>query len=158
MLTVTPTRDEGRIKALVTHPAIWKGIADDSSPRPECWFPDVNGERVWLVVRLDDEAIGLFAAEPRTKVLWVWHVGFLPKCCGDTGRKATKLFFQWIWENTSCVRLIGEVPKCNHLAFWFALRVGMRIFAVNPASFLRNGKLYDLILFGMSRPEPECKP
>jgi RimJ/RimL family protein N-acetyltransferase len=61
----------------------------------------------------------------------------------------------WLWAHTSCRRLITNVPARNRLALRFAEAAGMERFGVNHASLLKDGKLQDQILLGLSRPEEQ---
>jgi hypothetical protein len=157
LMSIERTHNIDLIRKIVSHPRALPSVSDDASPLPENWTPDTEKD-IYLLARDSHGALlGLFGLNKQNSVCYHWHVVMLPAGYGESGRLAAKEFFDWVWKHTECIRLVGEVPKFNHLAFWFALRVGMKIFAVNPSSYLRFGKLHDMILFGMSRPGIECK-
>jgi RimJ/RimL family protein N-acetyltransferase len=149
-MTFERTTDADLIHEIVTHPANYFRVIDDSAPEPSVWRPVMN-DAVWYVVIKDaEEILGLWAFFPENAVTWRAHMNFLPAAYGPRARQATRELFRWIWENTSCRRIIGEIPGFNRLAMRLVQDAGMRPFGIDEASFLKNGKLEDRVAFGIS--------
>jgi RimJ/RimL family protein N-acetyltransferase len=152
-VTFERSRDWDLIKSIVTHPKVYPHVSDDFSPSPGFWEP-IESEQVWYVtVRDGCELLGLWAFIPENHICWKVHTCLLPIAYGQRAARAAKEMARWVWENTPCLRLITDVPAYNLLAHRFAERAGMVEFGVNPASYQKNGVLYDQIMLGMSRPE-----
>ena len=146
------TRDMELIRSVVTDPRVYPHVTDDYSPCAMDWRPIDNPRTIYLAVKVKGETLGLLVLIKQNSICWKLHVCMLPKGYGKIAIEAMRKTYAWVWQNTPCRRIIGEVPKHNRRAFWFALRAGMRIFAVNPGSWLWKGAVEDLILFGISRP------
>lgn len=147
------SRDWPLIKAIVTHPAIYPYVGDDFAPDPDNWEP-YQDESIWYVLVKDgEEVLGLWAFIPHNQICWDVHTCLLPNARGSRARQAAQELAPWFWENTTCERVITEVPEYNRIALMFAKRAGMEVYGTNPKSFKKDGRLHDLILLGMSRPQ-----
>lgn len=172
MISFERTTDWETIKAIVTHPRIYPHVSDDGSPLAEQWEP-IRDEVVWYVLVKDDavlhpskpkpdslgtpELLGLWVLVPDNSVCWKIHTCLLPVAYGDRARIAAIAMVPWIWHNTGCLRVITDVPAYNRLALRFARAAGMKEYGVNPRSYMKNKKLYDQILLGISKPEALCQ-
>jgi RimJ/RimL family protein N-acetyltransferase len=87
---------------------------------------------------------------PRNAVCFEVHLGFLPSGWG-LAEKTAKLAIGWIFSNTRCQRVFASIPEYNRLTLRLAKSAGMEEFGVNKASFLKDGKLRDQILMGLSK-------
>jgi L-amino acid N-acyltransferase YncA len=56
----------------------------------------------------------------------------------------------WLFGHTPCRRLIAEIPAYNRLTVQLARRSGFIDYGRNPKSFMKFGKLQDLVLMGLS--------
>lgn len=140
------------IRRIITHDKIWPHISDDGSPAPDEYQP-VESEAVWYVLAFDDlEILGLWMLHPHNSICWEIHTCLLPSAWGERALIAGRMLPDWIWEHTPCRRIITNVPAYNRVALAYAKRTGMQEYGVNPASFLRAGKLWDQVLLGISPP------
>lgn|ERR1700730_11059917 len=148
------TYDWTLVKSIATFPRVWASISDDFSPAPEDWEPEQD-DRVWYVVAKTDggSVLGMFIFYAENPICWRSHVCMLPESWGIPARQAFREAFTWLWEHSSCLRIIGSVPECNSLALAFALQCGMHKFGINEKSYQKGGRLFDQILFGISKPE-----
>lgn len=140
------------IKKIVRHPKIYPSASDDFSPPAEEWEP-VRHKDAWYVIASDEgETLGLWALLPDNRICWKVHTCLLPKAYGERARIAVGEFSAWVWANTSCLRVITDVPIYNRLALKFALHAGLTQFGLNPRSYMKNGKLHDVVMLGISKP------
>jgi RimJ/RimL family protein N-acetyltransferase len=140
------------IKGVVTHPRVYPHISDDFCPPAEQWEPNRH-ESIWyVVVRDGGELLGLWMFVPHNAICWEIHTCLLPSAWGRRAREAAQQGWAWLWANSSCVRVITDVPECNRLALRFARAAGMTQYGLNPKSYMKNGQLHDVILLGISRP------
>lgn len=153
-MTFERTYDWTLVKSIATFPKIWSSISDDFSPQPEDWQPEED-ERVWYVIAKSDggSVLGMFIFYPENPICWRSHVCMLPESWGSQAHSACREVFEWLWEKTSCLRIIGTIPEWNRQALAFAVRCGMEKFGINTKSMQKGGKLFDQILLGISKPE-----
>ena len=172
-MTFERTHDAALIRAIVTHPRLWPHVGDDFTPCADAWRPEFAPYLLYLLCKDAHEPLrggrdeAALLSEPKTPedVLGLWlfvirgacwetHACMLPGVWGAQATRCAREMFAWLWRSTPCRRLIASIPAYNRPALAFAARIGMTRFAVNERSYLRDGVLYDQILFGLSRPEP----
>lgn len=153
-MTFERTHDWALVKAIATHPKVWNTITDDFSPQPRDWEPNQD-EAVWYVLAKTEggSLLGMFTFYPENAICWRSHVCMLPESWGLQAQQACREVFTWLWAHSSCLRIIGSIPECNSLALGFALQCGMERFGINRKAYQRGGKLFDLVMLGISKPE-----
>lgn len=151
MIHLEPTKDWNYIKSVATHPRLWPYLADDFSPAPEVWEPPDSESRIYLKVADQERELGFFLLCAFSPILFQVHTALLPCAWGKRAAAAAEALIAWVWEHTTCQRLITEVPDYNTLAHRFALKAGMTEYGRNPKSFSKDGLLHDLILLGISK-------
>jgi len=150
-ITFERTNDFHLVKKIATHPKLWPLISDDLSPDRHQWEPSQNPEIWYVLARGNGVPMGLFVFLPENPVHWRSHVCILPEFWGDIAAMACTLVFRWMWKLTKCERITGTIPISNRRAIAFAVRCGMTQYGVNPKSVLRNGRLEDQVLLGISK-------
>lgn len=146
------TTDYELIKQIVTHPKVYPYVSDDYSPAPKEWRP-IESEAIWYVLVKDgEELLGLWTLIPQNAVCWEIHTTLLPNAWGDKGKQAARELADWVWQNTSCLRVITNVPEYNRLALKFAKEAGLETFGLNCKSYMKTGILHDQIMLGVSKP------
>lgn len=150
------TRDWELIRRIVTDKSIYPKISDDKSPCVDCWKPDQSEAMHYLLATRGIDILGLFAVAPENGVCYKVHTCLLPHSYGEKATVAAKELISWVFTNLDCWRLITEVPDYNKLALRFAERAGMTQFGYNPASYLKDGKLYGMTLLGISKETGPC--
>jgi RimJ/RimL family protein N-acetyltransferase len=147
------TTDYALIKQIITTPAIFTHASDDFSPAAEQWEP-VQSDQIWYVLVKDGaELLGLFMLVPENAICWKVHTCLLPNAWGRKAKQAAKEGIEWVWKNMPSLRLITDVPEYNRQASIFARWAGMTEFGVNPKSYMKHGKLQDVTMLGISKPE-----
>lgn len=161
MIELNRSFDYDLIRRIMTDRAVYSDISDDGCPAAENFQP-VESDALWYVIasdrRPDQEPIvlGLWLLVPQNTVCWEIHTVLLPHAWGPLGREAARAMAQWIWSETPCKRLITNVPEPNRLALHFAREAGMVEYGLNPASYLKHGKLFAQHCLGLSNPEVVC--
>jgi len=156
-MTFERTRDWALIKQIVTHPRIYPFVADDFSAKPEEWQA-TQSDSIWYVLAKEcAEVLGVFIFIPQYQTCWDVHTCLLPLSYGAKAKEAGKGIIEWIWANTPCLRIVTVVPEYNRLALKFAKESGLVCYGINPRSYMKNGKLCDLIELGISKPEAQCR-
>jgi RimJ/RimL family protein N-acetyltransferase len=146
------TTDYKLVRSIMTHPKLYPWCTDDFSPAAEDYSPPEH-EAVWYVLVKDaGELLGLFAFVPQNGICWELHTRLLPEAWGPRALEALRCVIAWLWENTSCRRLVTNVPTFNRLALRFGRAAGLVEFGRNELSFLKNGVAYDQVLLGATKP------
>jgi len=151
-LAFSRTTDYELIRKIATHPKLYPHLRDDFSPPPEQFEPVKSDNYVYLLVQDGYEILGFFGLHPHTTTLWEVHTVLLPTAWGQRAKEAARGGAQWVWDNLPCTRLITNVPTCNRVAKRFAESSGMIEFGVNIDSYALGGKVYPMVMLGVSRP------
>ena len=154
-MTFERSEDWELIKKIVTHPRVYPAVSDDFSPPASEWEPIKHQDAWYVIARDGEDVLGLWALFPDSRICWKVHTCLLPKSYGERARVAVRGFSAWVWANTPCLRVITDVPDYNRLAMNFALEAGLTEFGVNRKAYMKNGKLHDLVMLGISKPEPD---
>lgn len=150
MVRCDRTFDLALIKRTMTHRRIYPYICDDGAPPAEAFSP-IDNPLIYYLQMSDSEHLGVFMLHPHNTVCFEVHTCLLPHAWGETARQCTREGTRWMFDNTPCRRIITNVPQYNRLALKLALESGMSQFGVNPKSFLKDGKLCDQIMLGISK-------
>ena len=151
--TFQRTTDVDLIRSIAAHPRLYRHLHDDFAPPRDEWTPIVHELVSYMVAYKDGKPIGLFIVSAHSPVLWEIHECFLPEAWGEQSISATIQFREWIWKESACQRLFGQIVESNRLALRFAKAAGMSQFGMHPKSFMKHGRMQDQILVGLSRPE-----
>jgi hypothetical protein len=149
MLTFERSHDLPLIRALIVDN--WDQVSDDTSEPMESFVPPDHPSIWYVLVRHDENPIGLFMFE-RRGVEFLVHCCLIPGTGGFKAVRSLKEVLGWMWANSPARRITGSVPAYNARTLKQARLVGMKQFGVNEKAVLKHGKLEDLILFGISAP------
>jgi len=141
--------DQDVIFDTITNDRIYPHVSDDGSPSPSDY--KVNEGCIYVGIVDGEEYLGLFVVHQHNAILFEVHTCLLPCAWGSRSVAAAKTLIDWVFSNTNCKRLITSVPSNNALARRLAVRSGMVEYGLNPASFQKNGVLFDQIMLGISK-------
>lgn len=142
------TRDLDLIRPAVCHETIYRNVVDDNAGPAELFQPPEMC--LYATVWQGDEYCGIFGLVPHNFVLAEIHTALMPNVWGDAA-EVGRHFIAWVFETTKFQRLIGAIPEFNRMALRMAKLSGMTEYGVNPASYLKHGKLHSLIMVGVSK-------
>jgi RimJ/RimL family protein N-acetyltransferase len=146
------TYDRRLVVSIMLHPEIFETIAEDGQ-NPNDFVPDVQGE-IWLAMWADGEAVGLYHLHRRNAVLIEIHAQVLKAYRKEYSVATGEAALQWILDNLpECQKVIAWVPEIYPNVRSFTESQGFQIEGVNRKSYLKNGKLYDQTLLGITRSE-----
>lgn len=150
-IEIHPLYNEIMVTSTLRHPRVYPHIIDDSCPAAEDFNPTFSDAFTYLEASEGEEYLGLFMVHPHSAFMWEVHTCLLPNAWGPRALQASKALIQWVFENTSCQRLITSVPQGNTLALRLARNAGMTVYGINPKSLQRGGKLIDQTLLGLNK-------
>lgn len=152
MITVEQTRDFETVRLIFTDPAVYALAAQDGAPVPENFRPCEHEGIYYVLIRLDGAPAGVWMLVPHSPICYEIHTALLPILRGRDAIVAAHIGREWLWNSTPCLRLITNVPAYNRRAVMFSRMVGMKEFGRNEKAFMKDGKLHDLLMFGLSKP------
>ena len=143
------TDDSEFVTRCLTHPSVWRMGSDDSMTgiNPGLFFVQKNN-KLWL--KAGDH--GVLMGDQRNLVTYEVHVALLPGARGQAVDICIGAM-RWMFSNTKAQRLNASIPEYNKLALRLASKVGMELMGINKKSFLKNGKLFNQYLYGISKGE-----
>ena len=153
-MTFERTSDPAVVRSFLTEPSIWPFVGDDAAGDRATFQPNMDERIVYLRVIFGGAMEALVAFIPRSFVRYEVHISVKASRPSVAGFGILPDAFRWMWEHTDAQRIIAEVPTFNRLAANLARRV-MQKTGRDEKAFMKNGKLHDLELFGISKPGGE---
>lgn len=148
MITCSRTHDS--IGVLNAINACFDDIVEDGTDR-SCIAFNTESE-CWLEFNSGDETIGYMQLKPYNRTTLDIHPYILPekrRFSLECGKLAIDFFNQEAPEMYR--KLISQVPSCYRHIKRYTLSLGFELEGTHKNSFLKNGQLLDLWLFGYER-------
>jgi RimJ/RimL family protein N-acetyltransferase len=155
-ITLEASSDVAMINQVITHPEVWGHVTDDASPARE-QFTSAGAPMLFVIVRCDGELAGMFALQFHSSVMAEVHTCLLPIARGRVALVAGRAMLAWIFDNTSCRKLITLAPSFNRPAAWYARAMGLRQEGCITCSYLKGGQMHDQFLFGIHKEDARCQ-
>lgn len=131
------------VSKVFNHPKVYPWVTDDTCIPP--FIPDEHA-----LYLMDESKQGCILVVQVNGVTCEVHIGTLPEMKGRTV-KFVKEAIKWVFENTRYLKIISFAPECNRAAVVFGKRCGLKVEGTITKSFLKDWKLYDQIVFGLSK-------
>lgn len=147
--------DPAAIRRIMTHPRVYPRLCDDFSPAPEEFEPTLCSGLHYIGIERDS-IDGLVFYHRHNTVTYEAHTCLKPSLWGRDGRKGWLMTAGWMFDHTDCRKIIGSCPADNPLIERFAKSIGFTVEGVNRKSLLRNGRLLDQTMVGLTKEEFEC--
>lgn len=144
-MVIFDCKNEKDIARIWNHPKVSEWIRDDLCPKiakPIIVFP--------LLYLMNKEKTGVIMVLPVNGVTCQVHTACLPELWG----KASVFIrdcIDWGMDNTRYQKIITYVPVFNKLAIRAAKKAGFEQEGLVKQSFLKNWKLHDELLFGLTK-------
>jgi len=139
--------DPAIISRIVNNTKVSDWVSDDHSPQPH--LPVIHPSIIYLV---DETECGVIRIDPMNCISCYVHIATTPKMWGS-GHKFVKEAIEWGFKNTKYLKVVAYVPSFNDHTLKLVQDVGFRQEGICRKSFLKNWKLHDQIIFGLSKGE-----
>lgn len=139
-----------QIMPIFKHPEIHPFIVDDFTKD----FYDLKIISKWgifLLIKNGEENIGFILIVPWNGICFEGHIAILPKYRGEKSIESIRKGCEWLYSNTSCQKIIAQIPVYNQKAYAAILSAGAKLEGINEKSIMRNGKLHDQYLLGFKK-------
>lgn len=138
------TFDADWIRSVVTHPRVWPWVSDDDQ-KAENYRPSLSQSTYYL--RYGD--YGFFSFKPLTSIALEIHACLLPKA--PAVDEAARAAIDWIFENTTALKLVFTTCETHRHAAELARRVGFEDEGRMKNAILWRGKVRDILILGMNK-------
>lgn len=139
--------DFNDIQNLILHEKVWDWVSDDGAIKDDF---EISDNDVYLSVIHDDVTCAYFMLSPINSICWEIHTLVKPEYWGKS-LDYTKEVVLWIFDNTTCLKIITFVPETNHKAIKLAEKTGMKREGFINKSWLKNGELFGQYILGISK-------
>ena len=150
-ILIEQTHDMVLVEAILRHPKCWPNVSDDRTP--EDWHPQDLPGLYWALAIQGEQPIGVFGLNSENGVMAQAHIAMLPEGRGKVAKAATEAFFRWVWAETPFQKVMGMIARRNSPARSLVCQAGMNRQGLLPRAFLKNGKLHDLMVYGIEKPQ-----
>jgi len=147
--------DREKIQRVLEHPDVFKWMADDYanlgdvSRAVEVFLTSPKSIYVLMPV---EGLVRIFIA--RSTTTYEGHGFAIPEIRGAQATTNGIIDgLQWMFKNTEAKKIFAFIPDDNKRAIRFAHKVGYKTEGVLTKSLVRDGKLYDQILVGVTKEE-----
>lgn len=149
-MQIERTFDYELVNSILTHPEIYKTIADDAAPPIEKYKTPESEEIIYLVAA--GEPIGVMIYHPTSSITVDCHVQVLPQHRKQYAKAFGEAVINWLWKNTSFLKINAQIPFCYPNVCEFAVLNGFEVEGTNKCSYLKNNQIHDQWYLGLARP------
>lgn len=139
------THDMDAVAKIFNHPKVFGMISDDMSPSPF-----IPMDYVGAIYLMDESKAGVIRIDPMNGICCICHIATLPELWG--GARAFGMeFVKWLFKNTVYIKVVGIIPVYNRLVIKLCRDCGFSQEGVIRKSFMKKWKIYDQIVFGLTK-------
>lgn len=158
------TLDARKVARIMFHPDILEVMSDDHATdhmKDAGPYFEINTAKTLLGIPsfyfLSPNEHTLFMVTSKTLTLFEVHTMILPEGRGVLAIEATKKAAEWLFNSTSCEKVVTYIPLFNKAARIFAKKAGMLDEGICTKSFKKDGVLHDQWVLGLEK-EQICQP
>jgi RimJ/RimL family protein N-acetyltransferase len=150
-MILIPTTDKELIKSIITEPTLWK-LEYGQGMNIEDF--EVDESFTYLVIRENDDILGIFQTREITRILVEAHIYLLPKYWGkDYSSRALNALFRY-YEHSNYHKVITDVPQCCSHVIRLLKKTGCKQCGYIDKGVIYNNKLMGLLLFSYDLKRP----
>ena len=142
------TDDAEYIKSVLLHESIWEWISDDSCSK-DGFEPVITHGIDYLIPVRDGVPLGLLMLVKCNAATVELHTAILPEHRGKGLSEVFLALQSWAY-GKGFSRIRTWVSDSNRPAYVSAKRIGFDLVGTEQKAFLKDGKLHDLHLFGVT--------
>ena len=145
--------DLNLINEIILNPFVQDDIADDSSLGVS--LAEIPSHMRFIGVYDNDILCGLYMLIPQNCVTVEVHTCLLPLLRGKKAIQAGRLIIQYMFDRYR--KIISWIPVDNKKAELYSKLLGFKVEGISRESYLKNGKLQDMKLVGITIGEYKCQ-
>lgn len=145
--------DLNLINEIILDPFVQDDIADDSSMGVS--ILEIPNHVQFMGVYDNNILCGLYMLIPQNCATVEVHTCLLPLLRGRKAIRAGRLIIQYMFDRYK--KIISWIPVDNKKAELYSKLLGFKIEGISRESYLKNGKLQDMKLVGITIGEYKCQ-
>ena len=145
--------DLNLINEIILNPFVQDDIADDSSMGVS--ISEIPSHMRFIGVYDNNILCGLYMIVPQNCATVEVHTCLLPLLRGRKAIQAGRLIIQYMFDRYK--KIISWIPVDNKKAELYSKLLGFKIEGISRESYLKNGKLQDMKLVGITMGEYKCQ-
>ena len=145
--------DLNLINDIILNPFVQDDIADDSSMGVS--ISEIPSHVRFIGVYDNNILCGLYMIVPQNCATVEVHTCLLPLLRGRKAIQAGRLIIQYMFDRYK--KIISWIPVDNKKAELYSKLLGFKIEGISRESYLKNGKLQDMKLVGITIGEYKCQ-
>jgi len=138
------TEDISLISKVCNHPQVFDWISDDCSQKP--YVPGLTGS----IFLTDETNSAIISIEHWNGITCQVHMAAIPSMWGRGHEMVTEAL-RWGFKNTRYSKVLGIVPEYNGFVRKLLEDTGFSEEGTIKASWLKNFRKYDQIVYGISK-------
>lgn len=144
--------DVNFLTEVFSHPDMWRWLGDDNTPPLASINLQILLDSTVFSILIPDK-IGFFMFHPWNSTTFEMHSAVLPAYRGKPAMEGARLAGHWMFDNTTCRKIVTLVPRSNIRAKFLARKGGMHEEGMITRSFLKDGQMIDQYLYGICKEE-----
>lgn len=140
---ISRTTNKKDIARVINHPKVYEMVSDDLSPKP---YVPAEGN----IFLMDDKKLGVVELDSINGITCMIHIATMPKLWGKADGFINEVL-SWIFTNTSYMKIIAFIPSFNRPTIRIAEKSGMEKEGCIKKSFLKNWRLWDQMIYGLTK-------
>ncbi len=128
----------------------FKDLAFEDGVDIESWMPVVGFGSAWLAVKDNGMIVGVCKIRVMQASSLEFHPYISAKKCLQW-QSIVKCMFRWFYENKKINKIISFIGVNHKTTYRAALRIGFKEEGLIEKSYLKNGKLLDQHIVGLTR-------
>lgn len=145
------TYDQELIEGFLREPSIYARIKEDGCNEVKL---DPDSE-AWLLMTDKTTAVGVYCLHPLNSTTLQIHAHVIDVYRQDHAYETGLEALRWFLNNTEHLKLVAEIPTLYPDVIKFTKKYGFQHEGLNRQSIMKQGKLYDQVWLGITRPEVE---
>jgi RimJ/RimL family protein N-acetyltransferase len=131
---------------------VWEYISDDSDVTFDEYEPRFDEDSRWYISSEGGEIVGAFWMRRVNHITWEAHANVRPKFWGDgRGTEHCRQAIAKMVEDTGAKKVVAQIPTSCAPVMKMAEEIGFVREGVIAASWQKHGRLYDQVLYGITR-------
>lgn len=145
MITLMQTYNVDIIKSVMFVDEIWDAVTEDHHAK-EDFIPNLSTSAYYEILD-GDVLLGLLAMDHVNSITQRVHPMIIPEHRNRSKDICRQMIDMWC-DSTDYKKLIAEIPSCYPHVIGFAEFMGFKPEGIRTKSFIRNGDIIDIHLFG----------
>lgn len=154
MITASRIYDKQVVIDIITRSDIWATVAEDGQQIDE-FNPDVEGE-CWLAMNDGETMVGLYNLHAHNAITVQIHAHVLPECRREHSKDTATAALTYIRDCApDYLKVVAQIPFIYENVKNFTCGNGFQVEGVNRSSYIKDGKVVDQWMLGITRNEIE---